>query len=205
MKAVDLIRLPLALAIAVGVNAAMFTAIEVMTGTERLRLTEATDFDISNFIRVAEQSREVRSRRDPKAPQKPEQALQQNLQQLASVARSGGLTGLELSMPDIEVDVGSGLGGDIAIARERTPLVRVAAEYPINALAKGIEGYVILRFTVTETGTVEDPEVLRAEPARIFDRAAMRAVRNWKYQPRMEDGRAVRDQVFARIVFRMEK
>lgn len=63
----------------------------------------------------------------------------------------------------------------------------------------------VVRFTVTETGTVIDPEVLRSDPERIFDRSALRAVRSWKYQPRMEDGKPVRDQVFARIVFRMAR
>jgi protein TonB len=205
MNVRTLVRIPFLLLGAAVVNAAMFSAIEFMTRAERLRLTDTTDFDISNFIRVAEQSRDVRSRRDPKAPEKPQQEMQQDMQRLADVSKGGGVGGMALEMPEIDIDVGSGLGGNIAIARERTPLVRIPAEYPTKAAAQGIEGYVIVRFTVTETGAVIDPEVLRSEPPRIFDRSAMRAVSGWKYQPKMQDGKAVRDQVFARIVFKLAR
>jgi protein TonB len=203
MNSRTLIRIPFIILLAAVVNAIMFVAIEYMVGTKRLRLTETTDFDISNFIRVAEQSREVRSRRDPKAPEKPKQDMQQDIQRLADVSKGSGVGGMALEMPAIDIDVGAGLGGEIAIARERTPLVRIPAEYPTQAASQGIEGYVILRFTVTETGAVVDPEVLRAEPPRIFDRSALRAVRGWKYQPKMQDGKAVRDQVFAKITYKL--
>ena len=68
MKAATATRLPTILFGALLVNVIMFLAIEYMVGNRRIRLTETTDFDISNFIRVAEQSQEVRSRRDPSAP-----------------------------------------------------------------------------------------------------------------------------------------
>jgi protein TonB len=50
---------------------------------------------------------------------------------------------------------------------------------------------VVLRFTITATGTVENPVVLDANPKRIFDRSAIRALKKWKYRPRIVDGVAV--------------
>ena len=172
-----------------------------MVGNRRIRLTDTTDFDISNFIRVAEQSREVRSRRDPKAPEKPQDEMQQDIERLTSASQTSSMSGLDVSMPDIDLQVD--VGGTIQIARELTPLVRIPPEYPMSARAKGIQGYVILRFTVTETGSVENPEILRSDPPGVFDRAASRAVLRWKYQPQMVDGMPASVVSYARINFQM--
>jgi protein TonB len=194
-------RLSLIVLAAMLVNVIMFTAIEYMVGNSRVRLTDTTDFDISNFIRVQEQSRDVRSRRDPVAPQKPENEMQQDLQRLSNLANSGGVSGLDVSMPDINLEID--VGGTIQIARELTPLVRIPPEYPMSARGKRVEGYVILRFTVTESGSVANPEVLRSDPPGIFDRAASRAVLRWKYQPQIVDGRPTSVVSFTRINFEM--
>ncbi len=203
MNPATMLRVPLIIALAALINIAMFIAIEFMVGSERMRLTDVQDFDVANFIRVAEQSREVRSRRDPQAPQKPQQEMQQDLARLSEMSDASGLVGMAVDVPAMNIDVGPAVGSDIAVARERTPLVRVPPEYPMQARAKGLEGWVILRFTVTETGSVADPEVIRSQPPRIFDRAAKRSVLGWKYQPQIRNGKAVRDQVIARITFRM--
>ena len=78
-------------------------------------------------------------------------------------------------------------------------------EYPLAAASNGIEGYVLLRFTVTETGAVADPEVLRSDPPNIFDRAAMRSVLRWKYQPQMSDGKPTSVISYTRITFALLK
>lgn len=201
MSARAVAKLPVILLAALVVNAIMFVSIEYMVGNRRIRLTETTDFDISNFIRVAEQSREVRSRRDPEAPLKPQNQMQEQLQQLAAAPGSGAVADFDMTLP--EIDLGVDTGSSIAIARQLTPLVRFPAEYPMSARAKQIEGYVLVRFTVTETGSVADPEVLRAEPAGVFDRAARRAVMRWKYQPQMVDGKPTSVVSYARLTFQI--
>ncbi|MEO1201471.1 MAG: energy transducer TonB [Pseudomonadota bacterium] len=184
------LRVPTILVAALVANVILFTLIEYMVGSKRIRLTDTQSPDISNFIRMQEESREVRSRRDPNAPQKPQSDVQRDLQRLQSANTSGA--DLQFDVPDFDVDLGLDLGGDIQIARELTPLVRVPPEYPTKALMDGTEGFVILRFTVTETGSVEDPEVLRADPPNLFERAARRAVLRWKYQPQIRDGKPAR-------------
>ncbi len=197
----DTSKLPAVIVTAILVNVLMFTVIEWMVGLNRIRLSDTTDIDIANFIRMSEQSREVRSRRDPKAPEKPAKEMQQDLERLSQASRMGGLTGLSVDLPDIDVDID--LGGDIHIARELTPLVRIPPDYPIAALAKRIEGFVLLRFTVTETGSVADPEILRSDPPGVFDRAARRAVLKWKYQPQLVDGKPVAVKSYTRVRFEL--
>lgn len=51
-------------------------------------------------------------------------------------------------------------------------------------------GWVIVRFTVTDEGAVEDTDVVDAEPPGIFDAAAIRATQDFTYEPRLSEGRA---------------
>ncbi len=196
-------RLIFVAVIAVFINGLIFSTIEYMVGSKRIRLTDVENVEIANFIRMTEQSAEVRSRREPTAPAKPQQDLQQNIERLAS-ASSTGAGGLEFSAPDLDVDLGPAIAGDIRIARELNPLVRVPPDYPPYALGKRIEGYVLLRFVVNETGGVEEPEVLRAEPPGVFEKAAKRAVLRWKYQPQIRDGRPASIVTMNRIVFKLD-
>lgn len=183
------------------VNALMFTAIRYMVINRQIRLADTSQFDLANFIRMQERSREVRSRRDPKAPEKPKAEQQRDLSRLAEASKGGGVGGLAVDMPSIDIDID--VGGGISLARELTPLVRFPPEYPMSALGNQIEGYVLLRFTVTETGSVADPEVLRSDPPGVFDRAARRSVLRWKYQPQLAGGEPVSVITYTRIVFQM--
>jgi TonB family protein len=64
-------------------------------------------------------------------------------------------------------------------------------QYPRGALKRGIEGSVIVRFTIDARGAVRDAAVEHSSPPGMFDRAALRAIQSTRYQPRTEDGVAV--------------
>jgi protein TonB len=92
-------------------------------------------------------------------------------------------------------------GGD----RDAVPLVRIDPDYPMQARQRGTEGWVVVEFTVSTAGTVKDAEVVASEPGNVFDRAALNAVRKWKYNPKMQDGKPVeRSGVKVRLDFEME-
>lgn len=75
--------------------------------------------------------------------------------------------------------------------RRATPIVRIPPEYPRGPLARNIEGWVLVEFTITRTGTVTDARVVDSEPPGVFDRATLRAIARWKYQPKVVNGEAV--------------
>ena len=86
------------------------------------------------------------------------------------------------------------------------PLVRVDPEYPPRAKQQGIEGWVELEFTISPAGTVQDAVVIGSNPAYVFDRAALRAVRKWRYNPKIEGGVAVaRKGVQVRLRFEIPR
>ena len=49
----------------------------------------------------------------------------------------------------------------------------------------------ILEFTVTRAGTVIEPRVIEGNPQGVFEKAALRAVKGYKYKPKMVDGEPV--------------
>jgi protein TonB len=89
--------------------------------------------------------------------------------------------------------------------RDIIPLVRINPDYPPRALSRGIEGYVIVQFTITATGMVKDVIVVDAKPKGLFDDAAVRAVGRWRYNPKVVDGVAVeRVGIQTMITFQLE-
>lgn len=81
----------------------------------------------------------------------------------------------------------------------------IAARYPPEAIERGAEGYVDVIFDITPTGTTTNVRVLAAEPKRIFNRSAVKAVKRWKYRPQIEGGVAVAvTEVVARVHFELE-
>lgn len=69
------------------------------------------------------------------------------------------------------------------------PIIRMEPKYPIQPARDGKEGEVILSYDINEVGGVSNVEVLKATPERIFDREAIRALRKWKYKPKIVQGK----------------
>ncbi len=64
-------------------------------------------------------------------------------------------------------------------------------EYPATARRDRIEGFVTLRYRIRADGSVDDVEVIEAQPAGVFDSVALAAVRSWRYEPARRGGRPV--------------
>ncbi len=78
--------------------------------------------------------------------------------------------------------------------------------YPRRALSRGIEGYVIVKFTVTRQGTTRDHVIVESKPKGIFDRAALQAATKFKYKPRVVDGQPIEvPGVLNKITFLIEE
>lgn len=98
---------------------------------------------------------------------------------------------VNIAAPKVQADLTGIQVGGIGQDGEYLPIVRVEPIYPTRAATRGIEGYVIVEFTVTTNGSVKDPVIIEADPPNIFNRAAQNAVLKWKFKPRVIDGTPV--------------
>jgi protein TonB len=95
--------------------------------------------------------------------------------------------------------------GGMGNMHEAVPLVRIAPMYPPGALSKKQEGMVRIEFTVAEDGTVVEPAVLVSKPKGVFDQAALRAIRRWKFEKKLVDGQPVQWKSMQTIYFKLDK
>ena len=124
------------------------------------------------------------------------------------------LTGVDVSIPKPKANFSA--GGSFFRDGEYIPLFKVQPIYPRRAQERGTEGFAIVSFTITESGTVEnanalegycgDPEGPEEEmrPCSIFNSASSRAALKLKYKPKIVDGKATAvDGVLHRFTFIM--
>lgn len=63
------------------------------------------------------------------------------------------------------------------------PIKRVPPDYPKSAAMAGQFGYVNARFLVDEQGVVTTVDTLDAYPQNVFERASIKAIKRWRYEP----------------------
>lgn len=68
-------------------------------------------------------------------------------------------------------------------AGERRLLSAPSPRYPMEALRTKTSGRVLVEISIGGDGEVTDARVVEASPPRVFDRAALTAVKRWKFEP----------------------
>jgi protein TonB len=137
--------------------------------------------------------------------------------QLATAARETGVRSQDNAIAQLERDIDAARSRAAAAASK--PVVAAAAapapvaatslkrtktvgpEFPESARRKGITGWVEVVFTVTPKGTVADAEVRSSSPEEVFDDAALRAVKQWRFEPATKDGQPVATRTMIRLKF----
>lgn len=187
-----LLRLPGAILVAVAITFSLFFGMQFLIAISDKPKDETFDIRIVDTRIPPEQSQVQRKERLPEKPDEPEEPPEPPKFDTASTAKPGA-TGPDLSFKFEGANVGGdAINFDVA-DREVLPIVRVEPVYPDRAAQRGIEGYVVMEFTVLASGEVDNESivVIEAEPSSIFNRAAIRAVRKWKYRPKIENGEPV--------------
>ena len=81
-------------------------------------------------------------------------------------------------------------------------IVKTAApRYPQRAQNRNVSGWVEVYFTVTPDGETANIEVANSEPETTFDRAAIKAVEQWTFEPVEFRGQVISRQTATRLVF----
>ena len=89
-------------------------------------------------------------------------------------------------------------------ASRRKPVRQSWPAYPSAARRKGTEGWVRVSLAIDAAGRVTDAKVVDADPPKLFDRAALDAVRTWRYEP-LDHGAAPSPRQTVKVRFQLNQ
>jgi TonB family protein len=92
------------------------------------------------------------------------------------------------------------VGGNVVPAKL---VAKIEPEYPEDARARGIHGEVVLRAVISVQGAVLSPTAI-ATPDPQLAEAAVKAVREWRYQPSLLNGEPVETVTTITVNFELE-
>jgi len=167
----------------------LFMIMQSVIHSDRNPFTEGFDGRIVDFVRLEDDQEIEVKQRKPKPPPPPDEPPPDMPK--PEFDSSDVSQGVDIGAVDVNVDLNVGGVGGFSSDGEYLPIVKVAPVYPRRAQTRGIEGYVLLEFTVTKTGAVIDPVVIESKPPGIFDRAAINAALKFKYKPKVVNGEAI--------------
>lgn len=200
------LRTPLTFAAGAFLTSLVFLLLWVFIHTGESQTFEMTEAKRIEFTRLRRDT-ETASRRESKAkrdrpdiaPQAPKMNFANSSASTEAVAMLQPEVNARAAMTKMTVNVG---GSD----RDIMPLVRINPDYPPRAQSRGIEGWVLIQFTITAAGTVRDAKVVDGSPKGYFEEAALKAIARWRYNPKVQEGVAVeRVGVRVRLSFNMER
>ncbi|MFT4631213.1 MAG: protein TonB [Candidatus Azotimanducaceae bacterium] len=199
-----IVRIGFSVIVGVFVTLALFYLMQALIAGADSAITDDKIGNLVDFVRV-KQDQEVQAKdRKPKKPPPPDEPPPDTPPQNFNVAVDNA--GFSMSNVDMSVSVDVGGNGFGISDGDYLPIVKVQPQYPRRALQRGMEGWVIVEFTVTAQGTVKNSLVVsncgwvknaRVEgdcfdsPNKVFDRAAQQAAEKFKYKPKVVDGEPV--------------
>jgi protein TonB len=187
-----ILRLPLALLLGAVFSTGMFWVMWMLVG-QPVGIDESIKATRIEFSRMRNDT-EVTSKRDKKVEREPPPTPQ-----MPRIMPT--ISNVDASLDKFAVKIDMNMNLNVGADTDVIPLVRIPPEYPRRALQRGIEGWVLVQFTITPTGNVTDPKAVDADPKGLFEEAAIRSILRWRYNPKIEDGQPV-ERVGVRQVVR---
>jgi len=198
------VRIIVAIVIAAVINWGLLGLMQYLIATGEKALSDDSSIRFVDFVRVKRDENVEVKEQKPKKPPKPDTPPPAAPPQSQNDVNPNAIS---TAMAPLSTDSSMNLGG-MSFGNadgDYLPIVKVAPIYPRRALTRGLEGWVLLEFTVTKLGTVTDIKVLESDPPNIFDRAAVSAASKFKYKPKVVNGEPIDTAgVLHRISFELE-
>ncbi|GGF72631.1 energy transducer TonB [Alteromonas lipolytica] len=203
-----MIRFIASILIGAAVAFGLFVVMAKLIENSARPMDEIPDAPVIDIVmQPPEEDTQTRTRVPPPPPPPPQQPPK--MEPVEPEEAEPDADGFSLDIPSVDTGgVGVNIGGVGAMQSDgdATPIVRIDPKYPPQAARDGKEGWVKLQFTINEDGSVGDIDVIDADPKRIFDREARRALAKWKYKPKIVDGKPVKQpNMFVQLDFKLEQ
>ncbi|MBS7458966.1 energy transducer TonB [Coralloluteibacterium stylophorae] len=163
------------------------------TAAERRAEEEARRVAQAEAQQAQQAQQQVQARQSEEAARLQEQLAEARRQAEAAQAEAARLEeeraaavarARELAAQQASEQSASGGSAPAAAPTRRAPEIVSAPppRYPPEALRAGTTGEVTVEFTVQPDGSVAQARVVSSRPSRIFDREALSAVRDWRFE-----------------------
>ena len=226
MKAISF-SLILGIAISLG----LFWFMQMMISNNQVGFKKSEPLHMTEFIRLKRDSKlQTKERRvieeEPPPPEKrPPPPMMQTQQVQATQTNApkvdmpsldiplqtshfnhSALAGVSMAMEKSVVStVPTGVGVSTGISMNLIPLSKINPRYPSRAVSRRIEGWVKIELTITKKGTVSNAKVIEYKPSKIFNHSALRAIKRWKFKPKIVNGVAVEQRAIQKLTFTLKK
>jgi len=184
-------RYAVALSFAIAVSLVLFWVMQFLIRMEG-SLEERVATSVIDFVRVKRESEpEIKKREKPKRMEREQPPPPPDLNMAKAQKPDSGLESTVGALSvDTSIDVAGPNLGEAASDSDTIPLQRIPPVYPARAKERGLEGWVQIEFTISKVGTVANAHVVKSSH-KVFEEAALRAIRKWKYKPKTENGEPV--------------
>ena len=206
--------LPASIGLGVAISLALFWLMQMMISNNQQGLKKTENIHMTEFVRLKRETKlQTKERRIPdepppeKRPPPPKMRVQQTqVTQTTAPQMDMPMLDIPLSTKQFSGSLVNGLQiGAGGISTNVIPLVRIPPRYPMRAANRHIEGWVKVEFTITEQGTVKDAIVIDAQPSKIFNRAALQAIKRWKFKAKIIGGEAFEQRAVQVLQFKLSK
>jgi len=170
------------------VTFALLWVMQILIATGKDALTNKRDFRFVDFVRIKRDEVINLDEDKPEKPPEPEQQPPDMPQPELDQLNTSDTVNISFNRTGIELDPTR--GNFSIVDGDYLPIVKVAPIYPRRAQTRGLEGYCLLEFTVTRTGTVRDARAIECTSS-LFERASVNAAGKFKYKPRVVDGQEI--------------
>ena len=207
------LRLPIAALVALGVTFGLFLFMHKLISSGSGERAELNAIAGIHFGQVEIPDEIItKSRRKPQKPPPPRDPPPPPKMQVSKMDRPVQNMP-RMNVPNLDVPLVGGGGMfignfqqvDRSAEGDIIPVVVIRPMYPREAAISGTQGWVKIEFIITEVGTVKDPRVIEAQPPRVFNREAIRAILKWKFKPRVVDGISVERRATQVIDFTLDE
>ncbi len=218
-------KTPALILIALFFNVVIFILIQQLVSKEHGLNIKLTDVNLVEFIRFEQKPEPPKPKqeiedieqpppeKEPPPPDVPEPQIEK-----------AQTMEMDLALPEIDIPLslsGTPYLGDFAKSTKKgsaigkptkpvidtnvVPTLRIPPVYPARALRSGIEGVVTVEFTIAIDGSVKDPVIVKSKPPKIFDKAVLKSISKWKFNPDMVNGKPVEKRARQDVTFKLER
>ena len=199
-----------AMILGVIISLSLFFLMQALIDSGEQDYRASNEGQIMEFIRIKDdENLSFKDRVKPKKPTPPKEPPPPPKLIVQKQAKPA-INKIKIEIPNIDLPTIAGGGpflgnwqGNPLAEGDVLPIVRIDPQWPREALAKGIEGYVVVEVTIASDGSVRGASIIESVPKRMFDRNVIRAVLKWKFKPRIINGVPVERKAVQTLEFKI--